>query len=59
MSDPEAVTEAVGILVDGAIIAAVITGTSEHARHGAAAVRMILASQLPVRQPTPSHAHAA
>ena len=32
---PEAVTEAIGILVDGAIIAAVITGTSEHARHGA------------------------
>jgi AcrR family transcriptional regulator len=59
VTDPEAVTEAVGILVDGAIIAAVITGTSGHARHGAAAVRMILASQLPVRQPTPSHAHAA
>jgi AcrR family transcriptional regulator len=59
VSDPEAVTEAVGILVDGAIIAAVITGTSGHARHGAAAVRMILASQLPVKQATPSHAHAA
>jgi AcrR family transcriptional regulator len=57
--DPDAVTEAIGILVDGAIIAAVITGTSEHARHGADAVRMILASQLPVRQPSTNHAHAA
>jgi len=57
--DPDAVTEAIGILVDGAIIAAVITGTSEHARHGADAVRMILASQLPARQPSANHAHAA
>jgi AcrR family transcriptional regulator len=64
VSDPEAVTESIGILVDGAIIAAVITGTSEHARRGAGAVRMILASQLPAsqlpaRQPAASHAHAA
>src|SRR5690349_14800031 len=64
VSDPEAVTESIGILVDGAIIAAVITGTSEHARHGADAVRMILASQLPAsqlpaRQTATSHAHAA
>jgi len=59
VTDPEAVTEAIGILVDGAIIAAVITGTSDHARHGAMAARMILGSQLPVRQTAPSHAHAA
>jgi hypothetical protein len=45
--------------VDGTIIAAVITGTSEHARHGAMAARMILGSQIPVRQAAPSHAHAA
>jgi AcrR family transcriptional regulator len=57
--DPDAVTEAIGILVDGAIIAAVITGTSEHARHGANAVRMILGSQIPVRQAAPNHANAA
>ena len=57
--NPEAMTEAIGMLVDGAIIAAVITGTSEHARHGAVAVRMILGSQIPVRQTAPSHAHAA
>src|SRR3954471_3740804 len=57
--DPDAVTEAIRILVDGAIIAAVITGTSEHARHGADAVRMILASQLPARQTSANHAHAA
>lgn len=59
VTDPEAVTELIGILVDGAIIAAVIAGTSEHARHGANAVRMILTSQLPLRQSAPSHAHAA
>ncbi|EWY39377.1 TetR family transcriptional regulator [Skermanella stibiiresistens SB22] len=43
--DPEAVTESIGMLLDGAIIAAVITGTSDHARRGADAVRMLLASQ--------------
>ena len=64
VSDPEAVTESIGILVDGTIIAAVITGTSEHARRGADAVRMILASQLPAsqlpaRRTAASHAHAA
>jgi hypothetical protein len=72
--DPEAVTESIGMLLDGAIIAAVITGTSDHARRGADAVRMLLASQTvngqtvsgqtvasqpATSQPVASHAHAA
>ncbi|WP_158046368.1 TetR/AcrR family transcriptional regulator [Skermanella pratensis] len=56
---PEGLTEAIGMLVDGAIIAAVITGTSDHARRGADATRMLLASQLLANQAVTSHAHAA
>jgi AcrR family transcriptional regulator len=43
--EPEAVTEAIGMVVDGAIISAVITGSHDHARRGADAVRMILSAQ--------------
>jgi len=57
--NPEGVTEAIGMLVDGAIIAAVITGTSEHARRGADAARMILASQIQPTLSNQSHANAA
>ena len=57
--NPDGVTEAIGMLIDGAIIAAVITGTSDHARRGADAVRMILASQVQSPQSSPSHANAA
>src|SRR5689334_7687625 len=41
---PEPVTQAIALLVDGAIIGAVITGNSDHARYGAEATRMILSN---------------
>jgi AcrR family transcriptional regulator len=47
VTDPEGVADAIGMLIDGAIIAALVSGESGHARRAAAAARMILASQMP------------